>query len=103
METLEQFLQWFRTTRFGRKFLDILYETAILILYLGAIALLHEISDRWVGSDAMLLGKIPVRYIIDVGHILAIGLFLLEILKDVVEIVKEIVSLARRTETKESK
>jgi hypothetical protein len=97
MERLEQFLQWFRNTRFGRKFLDILYETAILILYLGAIALLHKISDRWVGGDAMLLGKIPVKYIIDVGHVLAIGLFLLEIAKDLVEVVREIVSLARRS------
>jgi hypothetical protein len=96
MERLEQSLQWFRNTRFGRKFLDILYETAILVLYLGAIALLHKISDRWVGPNAMLLGKIPVKYIIDVGHILAIGLFLLEIAKDVVEVIKEIISLARR-------
>jgi hypothetical protein len=96
MEKLEQFLQWSRNSRFGRKFLDILYETAVLILYLGAIALLHKISDRWLGPNAMLLGKIPVKYIIDVGHILAIGLFLLEIVKDIVEVIKQIASLARR-------
>lgn len=41
----------------------------------------------------MLLGKIPVGYIIDVGHILAVSLFLLEIVKDIVEVIKEIIGL----------
>lgn len=90
IEKLRQLVQWFRSTRFGRKFLDILYETAVLILYVGAIALLHNVLDWWLGKNALLLGIIPVGYIIDVGHLLAIGLFLLEIIKDAVEVVKGI-------------
>jgi hypothetical protein len=45
----------FRQSRFGRKFLDILYETTVLIAYIGAIALLHLVEEKWIGRDLMSL------------------------------------------------
>jgi hypothetical protein len=78
-----------KTNRFLRKFLDILYETTVLILLLGAIALVHKFLDWWLGPDAKLLDRVPVKYIIDVGHILAIIRFLIEIVRDIIEAVRK--------------
>lgn len=97
-EKAESGFNWFTKTRFGRKFLDILYETAILIFYVSAIALLHLILDTFLGKDAMLLGFLKVGYIIDFGHILAIGLFFLEILKEIVNAIKEIFGATAESE-----
>ena len=83
----------FAQSRFGRKFLDILYETAILVAYIGAIALIHRVEENWVGKDAQFFGRTKVRYIIDVGHLLAIGLFFLEIVKDVAEVLRDILDI----------
>lgn len=88
LKTIKTFLNWFADTRFGRKFLDIFYETATLIFYVGAIALLHYFLDWWLGPNAKLLDVVPVRYIIDVGHMLAIGNFFLEILKHAIETIR---------------
>ncbi len=84
----------FGRSRFGRKFLDILYETVILVAYIGAIALIHWVEEIWVGKDAQFFGRTKVRYIIDIGHLLAIGLFFLEIVKDVVEVLRDILDIA---------
>jgi len=84
----------FRQSRFGRKFLDILYETAVLVAYIGAIALIHTVEEKWVGKDALFFGRMKIGHIIDVGHLLAIGFFFLEILKDVVEVLREILDIA---------
>jgi hypothetical protein len=83
----------FRQSRCGRKFLDILYETAVLVAYIGAIALIHLVEEKWVGKDALFFGRTKIRYIIDVGHLLAIGLFFLDIVKDVVEVLSDIVDI----------
>ena len=83
----------FRNTRFGRKFLDIVYETAILLSYIGAIALIHKAEKRWMGEGATFFGKVKVESIIDVGHLLALGLFFLEITKDVIEVLKAILDI----------
>ena len=80
----------FEQSRFGRKFLDILYETATLVAYIGAIALIHLAEETWVGQDAQFFGRTKIRYIIDIGHLLAIGLFFLEIVKDIVEVLRDI-------------
>jgi hypothetical protein len=90
-EKIENGCLWFIDTRFGRKVLNILYDTAVLILYVGAIALLHKVLDMWIGKDAKLLEILPISYIIDVGHILAIGLFFLEIVKEIVNAIREII------------
>ena len=92
--TFSDWFDKFRQTRFGRKFLDILYETAVLVAYIGAIALIHVVEEIWVGKDALFFGGTKFRYIIDVGHFLAIGFFFLEIVKDIVEVLKEIVDIA---------
>jgi hypothetical protein len=78
---------------FSRKALDILYETAVMFLYVGAIALLHLGLDKWVGKDAKLFNHLPVSYIIDAGHALAIGRFLMELGKNFLEGVKDFVSV----------
>lgn len=83
----------FRQSRFGRKLLDILYETAVLVAYIGAIALIHLVEEKWVGKDALFFGKTKIGYVIDVGHLLAIGLFFLEILKDAVEVFRDIIDI----------
>jgi len=83
----------FRQSRFGRKFLDILYETGVLVAYIGAIALIHKVEEKWVGKDALFFGKTKVGYIIDVGHLLAIGLFFLEIMKDAAEVLRAILDI----------
>ena len=83
----------FRQSRFGRKFLDILYETAILVPYIAAIALIHRVEEKWVGKDTLFFGRTKIRYIIDVGHLLAIGHFFLEIVKDVVEVLRDIIDI----------
>lgn len=87
------YIDKFRQSRFGRKFLDILYETAILVAYIGAVALIHFVEEKWVGKDAQFFGRTKIRYIIDIGHLLAIGLFFLEIVKDVVEVLRDIVDI----------
>lgn len=84
----------FQQSRFGRKFLDILYETAILVAYIAAIALIHWVEVKWVGKDTLFFGRTKIRYIIDVGHLLAIGRFFLEIVKDVVEVLRDIIDIA---------
>ena len=91
--TFSDWFDKFRQTRFGRKFLDILYETAVLVAYIGAIALIHVVEEKWVGKDSLFFGRTKIRYIIDVGHLLAIGLFFLEIVKDVVEVLRDIVDI----------
>ena len=90
---LTTYFDKFRQTRFGRKLLDILYETAILISYIAAIALIHKVEDKWVGKDTLFFGKTRIGYIIDVGHFLAIGLFFLEIVKDAIEVLRDILEI----------
>lgn len=91
LENAENGFRWFVNTRFGRKLLDILYDTAVLILYISGFALLHYISDVLFTSNAMFFGIIPIGYIIDFGHILALAIFFLEILKEIVKVIKEII------------
>jgi hypothetical protein len=93
LHTFSDYFDKFRRSRFGRKLLDILYETAVLVAYIGAIALIHKVEDKWVGKDAVFFGKTRVGYIIDVGHLLAIGLFFLEILKDAIEVLRDILDI----------
>lgn len=92
-QNLSCYFEKFRQTRFGRKLLDILYETTVLVAYIGAIALLHLVEEKWIGKDALFFGRTKIGYIIDVGHLLAIGLFFLEIVKDVVEVLRDIVDI----------
>ena len=49
-QTFIRFLNWFPNTRFGRKLLDIVYDTAILVSYLGAFALIHKLQEKWLGG-----------------------------------------------------
>lgn len=90
-------------SRFGRKFLDILYETAVMFLYVGAIALLHKGLGRWMEKDAKLFDRLPISYIIDAGHSLAIGRFLLELGKSFLEGVKDFVSVFARSKDNSGK
>ena len=89
--TLVRFLDWFQNTRFGRKFLDIVYDTAILVSYLGAFALIHKLQEKWLGGDYLVFGKYKIEYIIHVGHLMALALFFLEIVKTGTEVVRDIV------------
>ena len=73
--------------------MDIVYETAILVAYIAAIALIHWVEEKWVGKDTLFFGRTKIRYIIDVGHLLAIGRFFLEIVKDVVEVLRDIIEI----------
>lgn len=91
---IARFLAWFRDTRFGRKFLDIIYDTAILVSYLGAFSLIHKLQEKWLGGDYLLLGKYKIEYIIHLGHLMALTLFFLEIAKAGVEVLRDIVQLA---------
>ena len=91
-----QFFDWFRNTRFGRKFLDILYDTTVLISYLGAFALIHKVQEKWLG-DYLIFGKYRFEYIIHVGHLMALGLFFLEIAKTGVEILRDIIRIVLAT------
>jgi hypothetical protein len=93
LTTLSDYFDKFRQSRFGRKYLDIFYETAVLVAYIGAIALIHLVEEKWIGKDALFFGKTKIGYIIDVGHLLAIGLFFLEIVKDVVEVFRDITDI----------
>lgn len=86
---LSSLIQAFVSSRLGRKFLDVLYETLVLVFYIIAIAALHKALVRWVGENAKLLDLVPVRYIIDTGHVLVIGKFFLEIVSDIPNIVRE--------------
>jgi hypothetical protein len=63
------------------------------VAYIGAIALIHQVEDKWIVQDALFFGKTKIGYIIDVGHLLAIGLFFLEIVKDVVEVFRDIIDV----------
>lgn len=92
---------WFKTVRedpFGRKVLDIIEEVIIVILLLGGIAIVHKILNWWLGNDYKLLDRIPIRYIIDVGHGLAVIRFLLEIVRDISDILRAIKKGAPRKE-----
>ena|SRR5690348_12832841 len=88
-----RFLEWFRNTRFGRKFLDIVYDTAILVSYLGAFALIHKLQEKWLGGDYVLFGKYKLEYIIHLGHLMALVLFFLEIGRTGVEVLRSIVQI----------
>lgn len=92
-QTSVRFLDWFRNTRFGRKFLDIVYDTTILISYLGAFALIHKLQEKWLGVDYMVFGKYKIEYIIHVGHLMALALFFLEIVKTGIEVVRDIIKV----------
>ena len=87
------FLEWFRNTRFGRKFLDIAYDTAILMSYLAAFALIHKLQEKWLGGDYLVFGKYKIEYIIHVGHLMALALFFLEIVKTGIEVVRDIIQV----------
>lgn len=87
------FLGWFRNTRFGRKFLDIVYDTAILVSYLAAFALIHKLQERWLGGDYLVFGKYKIEYIIHIGHLMALALFFLEIVKSGIEVVRDIIQV----------
>ena len=89
-QTFVRFLDWFPGTRFGRKFLDIVYDTAILVSYLGAFALIHRLQEKWLGGDYMVFGKYKIEYIIHIGHLMALVLFFLEIAKTGSEVVRDI-------------
>jgi hypothetical protein len=91
-----RFLDWFRNTRFGRKFLDISYDTGILISYLGAFALIHKLQEKWLGADYVLFGKYKIEYIIHLGHFMALVLFFLEIARTGVEVLRDIVQVLLR-------
>ena len=86
---------WFRNTRFGRVFLDVLYETAVMVLWLGAVKVMHIALDRWIGKDSTLWNSLKIGYIIDTGHALAIGKFLLELLKHFLEGLKDVIRVIR--------
>ena len=88
-----RFLEWFRNTRFGRKFLDIVYDTAILVSYLAAFALIHKLQEKWLGTDYLVFGKYKIEYIIHVGHLMALALFFLEIVKTGIEVVRDIIQV----------
>jgi len=88
--TLVRILDWFPHTRFGRKFLEIVYDTAILVSYLGAFALIHKLQEKWLGGDYLVFGKYKIEYIIHVGHLMALALFFLEITKTGIEVVRDI-------------
>lgn len=88
-----RYLDWFRNTRFGRKFMDIVYDTAILVSYLGAFALIHELQQEWLGGDYVLFGKYKLEYIIHLGHLMALVLFFLEIARTGVEVLRGIVQI----------
>ena len=89
-QTFVRLVDWFPNTRFGRKFLDIVYDTAILVSYLGAFALIHKLQEKWLGGDYAVLGKYKIEYIIHVGHLMALALFFLEIAKTGTEVVRDI-------------
>ena len=89
-QTFVRFLDWLPNTRFGRKFLDIVYDTAILVSYLGAFALIHKLQEKWLGGDYLVFGKYKIEYIIHVGHLMALALFFLEIAKTGTEVVRDI-------------
>lgn len=89
-QTFVRFLDWFPNTRFGRKFLEIVYDTAILVSYLGAFAVIHTLQEKWLGGDYVVFGKYKIEYIIHVGHLMALALFFLEIAKTGIEVVRDI-------------
>ena len=88
---LSRQIRVFWQSQLGRKLFDIFYETMVMVAYMAAIALLHKVQDNWIGKDAKLFNYIPISYIIDVGHLLAISRFLLEIVKSVLEAIKDII------------
>ena len=45
LHVFSDYFDKFQQSRFGRKFLDILYETAVLVAYIGAIALIHKVEE----------------------------------------------------------
>lgn len=92
-QVLVRFLDWIRNTRFGRKFLDIAYDTAILVSYLGAFALIHKLQEQWLGGDYLLFGKYKIEYIIHLGHLMALLLFFLEIAKTGFEVVRDMIQI----------
>ena len=55
--------------------------------------MIHLVEEKWVGKDALFFGRTKIRYIIDVGHLLAIGFFFLEIVKDAIEVLRDIVDI----------
>ena len=89
-QTFVRFLDWFPNTRFGHKFLEIVYDTAILVSYLGAFALIHKLQEKWLGHDYLVFGKYKIEYIIHVGHLMALALFFLEIAKTGIEVARDI-------------
>ena len=70
--------------------MDIVYDTAILISYLGAFTLIHHLQEKWLGSEYVVFGKYKIEYIIHVGHLMALALFFLEIAKAGIEVVRDI-------------
>lgn len=74
--------------RLRRKLLDLIYETIVMIAYLGAIAILHIALDNWLGKEVKFFDYLPISHIIDFGHVLVIGKFLLEIAKDVYVVIR---------------
>ena len=93
-QALARFVDWFHNTRFGRKFLDIVYDTAILVSYLAAFALIHKLQEKWLGGDYLLFGKYKIEYIIHFGHLMTLALFFLEIAKTGVEVTRAITQIA---------
>jgi hypothetical protein len=86
--SLRRLFTRFRKDPFGSKVLHILQEVIIVILLLGGIAVVHKVLNWWLGHNYQLFDRIPIRYIIDLAHGLAMVRFLLDIISEIVEIIR---------------
>ena len=54
-------------------------HTIALLLAIISIALVHRSLDYFLGADASFYDRLPVRYVIDTGHLLVLGRFIIQL------------------------
>lgn len=60
---------------------EILAHTVSMVLSIGSIWLIHLVLDHLLGKDANFFDLIPIRYVIDAGHLTVFLKFLWEVIK----------------------
>ena len=69
----------------GQRVIDALVErvveTVTAVTTIASLALVGYAFGRWIGHDARLFDYVPIRWIIDLGHLVVLGKWILGIIK----------------------
>lgn len=58
-------------------------HTVALLLAIVSIWLVHKALDYFLGVDAKFYDRLPVRYVVDTGHLAVLGRFILQLIIEI--------------------